>query len=200
MKGSNFESYMQHLIKYTKDRLVTVPASATSFAAGIASTTLSPHTSHKLQSLDKTFRPFKTFYDQVADDFIVTRGWDRIYIPNVIAAAFPQAIIPKNTQKAFESTRILLNTHVSKGEDYFSLKLYISHSLRLHENYKTFFALSPFYFYCPHKELHHYPLSLLIIGAKASAHNQHSFLSALYFGLFSRCWAFSQIFRISWLS
>ena len=81
MTGTIFENYIKHFIKNVKflvEKLVIVildnhkshiypSASQLCKNNGITPVTLSPHTSYKLQPLDRTvFGPFKTSYNQAA--------------------------------------------------------------------------------------------------------------------------------------
>lgn len=69
-----------------------------------------PHTSHKLQPLDRTvFGPFKRFYNKECDNWMRNNPGKRmtIYnIPGIIRNALPQAITPKNITSGFTCTGI----------------------------------------------------------------------------------------------
>lgn len=139
MTGVNFEAYMKFFINFTKcstDKPVVVildnheshiypPVLQLCKDNGITLVTLPPHTSHKLQPLDiAVFGPFKTFYNQAADDFMSTRGGERINIydiPNLVAVAFPRAFNPINIQKGFQCTGIWpLDSNTFTAEDFLS--------------------------------------------------------------------------------
>lgn len=77
---------------------------------GIVMLTIPPHTSHRLQPLDKSvYGPFKTYYNRALD------GWMRsnpsktanIYqIPGCVNDAFMSAMTPRNISSGFRSTGI----------------------------------------------------------------------------------------------
>lgn len=69
-----------------------------------------PHTSHKLQPLDRTvFGPFKRAYNNECDNWMRSNPGKRmtIYnIPGIIRNALPQAITPQNIMSGFRCTGI----------------------------------------------------------------------------------------------
>lgn len=87
--------------------------------------TLPPHTSHKLQPLDRSvFGPFKHFYNAAADDHMVTHPAEPITIydiPALAAQAYPRAFNPMNIQKGFACTGIYpFNSNMFGEEDFLS--------------------------------------------------------------------------------
>lgn len=75
---------------------------------GIIVVTFHPHTSHKMQPLDRTvFGPFKTFYDKAMADWMVTPGNQgkpvTIYeIAELVGKVYPLAFTPSNITKGFK--------------------------------------------------------------------------------------------------
>lgn len=71
---------------------------------------LPPHCSHRLQPLDVTgFGPFKTFYNQAADNWMVNHPGTPITIfeiAELIGVAFPEAFTPTNVINGFDRTRV----------------------------------------------------------------------------------------------
>lgn len=87
--------------------------------------TLPPHTSHKLQPLDRgVFGPFKRFYNAAPDDHMVTHPAEPITIydiPALAAQAYQRAFTPINLQKGFACTEIYqFNPNIFGEEDFLS--------------------------------------------------------------------------------
>lgn len=87
MTGTNFEVFLKHFIQYvkcSKENMVLIildnHESHISVASlnlakdnGIVLLTFPPHTSHKLQPLDRSvFGPFKRYYNTAADEWLLT--------------------------------------------------------------------------------------------------------------------------------
>ncbi|GFS03810.1 tigger transposable element-derived protein [Elysia marginata] len=72
--------------------------------------TLPPHCSHKLQSLDvSVFGPFKTYYTQASNDFLLNHPGQTISIHDVcglVGKAYPLAFIHKNIVSDFQKAMI----------------------------------------------------------------------------------------------
>lgn len=137
MTRENFEVFLKHFIKFSKasrehrvllvldnhDSHITPNGINLCRQNGITLLTLPPHTSHKLQPLDRTvFGPFKAYYNQVADDFMVNHPGQPMKIqdiPELVGKAFPKAFTPTNIQKGFSSTGIYpFNSSVFSDEDF----------------------------------------------------------------------------------
>lgn len=124
MTGENFEKYWDHFIKFSKcsvkDPVLVILDNHESHITptgihkckdnGITLLTLPPHTSHKLQPLDRSvFGPFKNYYNQAADNFMVNNPAQPMKIqdiPALIGHAFPKAFNLQNITKGFSCTGI----------------------------------------------------------------------------------------------
>ena len=119
-----FVKFLEHLVQQTKcssdlplllilDNLeahISLKALDIAKTNGIVMLTIPPHTSHRLQPLDKSvYDPFKTYYNRALD------GWMRsnpgktasIYqIPGCVNDAFVSAMTPQNISSGFRSTGI----------------------------------------------------------------------------------------------
>lgn len=92
---------------------------------GIILLTLPPHTSHKLQPLDRTvYGPLKTFYDNACDEWLLTHPGETITIYNIaelVGKVYPLAFTPQNIHSGFRATGIWpLNEHVFGDEEFLS--------------------------------------------------------------------------------
>lgn len=90
---------------------------------GIAILTLPPHTSHRMQPLDRTvFGPMKKFYNAAVDGWMRTNPGQTVKIWQIsllTGQAFTQATTPSNIIADFKSTGISpLNTQIFTDEDY----------------------------------------------------------------------------------
>jgi len=90
---------------------------------GIILLSFPPHTSHKLQPLDRSvYSPFKRFYNAAADSWMKSNPGKTMVIyniPSLIKAALPNAATPKNIISEFTSTGIWpFNKDVFTEEDY----------------------------------------------------------------------------------
>lgn len=107
----NHESHITYdVIKLAKDNHVKL-------------LTLPPHTSHKLQPLDKSvYGPLKTFYNESCRKFLLNNPGGRISIydiPEILGNAYPQALTPKNCVSAFTNTGICpFNRNIYGDEDF----------------------------------------------------------------------------------
>lgn len=137
MTGDNFVLFLHHFIKYTKctkdrqvlvimdnhDSHITPTGLQICKDNGIVLLTIPPHTSHKLQPLDRTvFGPFKTFLNQSGDEYMINNPAKpmSIYdIPSLIGKAFPRAFTPVNIQRGFEITGIYPFTTTNFNDDDF---------------------------------------------------------------------------------
>ena len=92
---------------------------------GVVMLTLPPHCSHKLQPLDRSvYGPFKAFYNQAANAFMINHPGQPITIHNIsqlISHAYPLAFTPKNISAGFSVPGIYpFNPDVFSEEDFLS--------------------------------------------------------------------------------
>lgn len=139
MTAENFEDYWLHFIKFSKcskrNPVLVILDNHESHISprglqmckdnGITLVTLPPHTSHKLQPLDRTvFGPFKTFYNTALTEYMVTHPAETIdiyKIPQLTATAFLRAFNPVNIQKGFKCTGIWpTDSNIFTDEDFLS--------------------------------------------------------------------------------
>ena len=124
MTTENFTAFMRHFIKCTKcsnghpvllilDNHDTHIAIETIYLAknnGVVMRTLPLHCSHKLQPLDRSvYGPFKAFYNQAANAFMVNHPGQPITIHDIsqlIGNAYPLAFTPKNITAGFRVSGI----------------------------------------------------------------------------------------------
>ncbi|XP_072383816.1 uncharacterized protein [Diabrotica undecimpunctata] len=124
MTASNFVKFLEHFQKHVKvttdnkcliimdnhNSHVTLEAITYAKEHGIILLNIPPHTSHKLQALDKSvFRPLKSFYNTACDDWMLTHPGRTITIYEVegcLAYAFPLAFTPHNIESGFRVTGI----------------------------------------------------------------------------------------------
>lgn len=124
MTCENFLLFMKHFVQFVRcskekpvlmvldnhDSHLSIPVLNFCKANGIVLVSFPPHTSHKLQPLDRTvFGPLKRYFNSAAD------GWLRsnpvkvmsIYdIPTVLKDSFSLGVSPHNIQKGFNVTGI----------------------------------------------------------------------------------------------
>nr|CAI5825039.1 unnamed protein product [Callosobruchus analis] len=134
-----FVMFMKHFIKFarpSKERPViilmdnheshiSVPAIRLAKENGVILVTLHPHTSKKMQPLDKSvFGPFKTYFNQAANEKMLTPGHIgkplTIYdIAELVGKAFPRAFTPTNIASGFKSTGFHpLNENIFSDADF----------------------------------------------------------------------------------
>ena len=92
---------------------------------GVVMLTLPPHCSHKLQPLDRSvYGPFKAFYNQTANAFMINHPGQPITIHNIsqlIGLAYPLAFTPNNISAGFSVSGIYpFNPDVFSEEDFLS--------------------------------------------------------------------------------
>ena len=77
---------------------------------GITMLTFPPHTTHRLQPLDRSvYGPFKKYVNAAMDAWMLSNPGKScsIYnIPQIVATAFPQAVTPQNIMSGFRVTGI----------------------------------------------------------------------------------------------
>lgn len=107
--------------------------------AGVILVTFNPHTTHKMQPLDRTvFGPFKTFYNKAAHDFLITPGPNgnkrsmTIYdVAAVAEKAYKQSFTPANIVKGFEVCGLFpLNTNIFPDHEFVAACAYADKSSR----------------------------------------------------------------------
>ena len=119
-----FVQYLQHLIKHTRcskehqillildnhESHVSLQAIDMAKENGIVMLTLPPHTSHKLQPLDRTvFGPFKKGYNRAADAWLRSNPGKTVTIydiPELVKEAQMISMTPRNVLSGFKSTGI----------------------------------------------------------------------------------------------
>lgn len=121
---ATFVMFMEHFIKFTRpskerpvivlmdnhESHISVPAIRLAKENGVILVTLHPHTSNKIQPLDKSvFGPFKTYFNQAANEKLMTPGHIgkplTIYdIAELVGKAFPPAFTPMNIANGFKAT------------------------------------------------------------------------------------------------
>ncbi|ENN77079.1 hypothetical protein YQE_06414, partial [Dendroctonus ponderosae] len=89
---------------------------------GVVLLTFPPHTSHKLQPLDRTvFGPYKTYYNQAMNEWMLQNPGKPItlyQIAEIVGKAYPKAFTQHNITKEFSAIGIPSNTEIF-GEDEF---------------------------------------------------------------------------------
>lgn len=132
-----FVAYLDHFIKHAKcsrdnpvllvldnhSSHITLRASIKGRENGIIIVTIHPHTSHKLQPLDRTvYGPFKTFYNRALDTWMRSNPGKVCSIYHVAAIAnqaYALAFTHQNIVSGFRSTGIFpLNRDVFGDVDY----------------------------------------------------------------------------------
>lgn len=137
MTGTDFKMFMEHFIKHTrvsKEKPVLLlldnHQSHLNIAVidlakdnGVVLLSFPPHTSHKLQPLDRSvFGPFKKFVNSSSDAWLKSNPGKTmtIYdIPSVVRQALPNAVTPKNIKSGFSVTGIWpFNKDIFTDEDF----------------------------------------------------------------------------------
>lgn len=139
MTATNFELFLKHFIKYvrcSKDSMVLmlldnhdshISVASLNLAKnnGIVLLTFPPHTSHKLQPLDRTvYGPFKKYYSSAADEWLLTHPGRPISIYDVaelVGKAYPLAFTSVNISKGFQVSGIVpLNENIFTEDEFLS--------------------------------------------------------------------------------
>lgn len=137
MTAPSFEIFLKHFIKYVRpkkesmvllildnhDSHISVASLNLAKDNGIVLLTFPPHTSHKLQPLDRTvYGPFKNFYSVAANEWMLSHPGRPISLYDVaelVGKAFPQAFTSKNICSGFKVTGIFpLNSNIFTDEDF----------------------------------------------------------------------------------
>ena len=121
---SLFVEFLQHIIAYTKcspnepillildihESHCSIEAVTLAKEKGVIMLTLPPHTSNRLQPLDKSvYGPFKAYQNQAADGWMRSHPGKKISIyelPQTINEAFLSAMTPRNIIAGFRATGI----------------------------------------------------------------------------------------------
>ena len=116
--------YLPHFIKHaiaSKERPVllimdnheshlSIDAIELAKTSGVVMLTLPPHTSHKLQPLNRTvYGPLKTYYNRAMDDLMRTNPGKRVQvynIPSLVGRAYHQGMTHGNIVSGFRCTGI----------------------------------------------------------------------------------------------
>jgi len=139
MTAENFFEVLKHLVKYSKcsfdnkillimdnhDSHLSLKGLEYCRANGIVVLTLPPHTSNKLQPLDRTvFGPFKTFFNQGATSWLLMHPAQTLSIydlPAICLQAWDRAATPTNIKSGFRCTGIMpFDRSIFKEEDFLS--------------------------------------------------------------------------------
>lgn len=120
MKEANFLDFLKHFMKYTKcskekpvlllldNHSSHLSVEGLDFCKenGVTVLTFPPHTSHKLQPLDRgVFFPFKKYINNAADSWMTSHPGKAmtIYdIPGLLSTAWPSAMTPNNILSGFK--------------------------------------------------------------------------------------------------
>eukprot|EP00064_Thunnus_orientalis_P026252 superscaffoldBa00016011_g26746 len=132
-----FVMFLEHFIHHTDcsiDHLVllildnheshiSLKAVKTAKENGVVVLTLPPHTSHRLQPLDKTvYGPLRTYYNRAMDGWMRTNPGKTATIndiPGLVKEAFMSAMTPRNIISGFKVTGIFpFNRDIFPDEDY----------------------------------------------------------------------------------
>lgn len=139
MTKENFLKYLEHFKKYSncspdnKHLIILdnhdshVNLEVINFARnnGLVLLTLPPHTSHKLQPLDRAvFGPLKTYYNAAASDWMTNNAGKNlgIYeIPGLLGQSYPKAFSPANILSGFRVSGIYpLNSNIFREDEFYS--------------------------------------------------------------------------------
>lgn len=119
-----FLEYLLHIIKNTRcspdhkillimdnhESHISLKVIDTAKANGIVLLTIPPHTSHRLQPLDRSvYGPFKAAYNRAMDGWLRSNPGKTVTIydiPSVVNEAHMSAVIPRNIVSGFQSTGI----------------------------------------------------------------------------------------------
>lgn len=134
-----FQQYLEHFITHTKptpkdpvllvldnhESHISVAAISRAKEAGVIMVTFHPHTTHKMQPLDRTvFGPFKNYYHKAMADWMVTPGNQgkpvTIYdVAELVGKAYPLSFTPSNIIKGFEITGLFpLNQNIFQDQEF----------------------------------------------------------------------------------
>lgn len=134
-----FIEYLKHFIQHTQASIenkvllildnheshISLEALNLAKSSGIHMLTFPPHTSHKLQPLDRAvFGPFKKYYNTACNEWLLTNCGKPMSIYDVaecVGKAYPQAFTPRNIYSGFSVSGIFpLNRNVFTDEEFLS--------------------------------------------------------------------------------
>lgn len=132
-----FQTFLDHLINHAKptpespilvimdnhETHISIPIIDKAKDNGIVLLTLHPHTSHKMQPLDRSvFGPYKVFYNKAAENWMLANPGKPITIYDVAGIAgkaYLQAFNPTNIIKGFEVSGLWpVNVNIFPEEDF----------------------------------------------------------------------------------
>ena len=143
MSAACFKEFIKHFIKHTKcskdrpvilildnhDSHISIETIDLSKENGVTLLMLPPHCSYKLQPLDRSvYGPFKTFYNQAENAFMVSHPGKIITIYDVaelVGKADEQTLTPRTIRSGFAASGIWPFNRDVFGEDEF-LSSYVS--------------------------------------------------------------------------
>lgn len=139
MTSDNFVKFLEHFVKHSKcsidkpcllimdnhDSHISIQALSYAKANGIHLLTIPPHTSHKLQPLDRTvYGPLKSQYNRACDDWMAHHAGKTMTIYEVaecFGKAFAKAFAVKNIVSGFQTTGIHpFNPDIFSDDDFLS--------------------------------------------------------------------------------
>jgi len=139
MTSQNFIHVLEHFVKHTRTTVdnkvllildnheshLTVEGIDFCKANGVILLTIPPHTSNKLQPLDRTiYGPFKTFYNQACEDWMNTHPGQVLSIYDLAPLcwkAYERSATPANVKAGFQSTGIFpLDRNIFSDVDFMS--------------------------------------------------------------------------------
>lgn len=137
--SEKFLEFLKHFIKHAKpsqdnkvlllmdnhESHISIQAIDLAKRSGVVMFTFPPHTSHKLQPLDRgVFGPFKKFYNAAATEWLQSHPGKPLTIYDVaeiVGQAYPRAFSPINIQAGFKTSGIWpVNQHVFGEDEYLS--------------------------------------------------------------------------------
>ncbi|KAK2726569.1 hypothetical protein QYM36_007424 [Artemia franciscana] len=124
MTGENFVVFLEHFIHHSKPIVerpalllmdnhtshVTIESLQLMKKSHIIALTFPPHTSHKLQPLDRScYGPLKAYYNAACDTWMTYNSGKSIYIyyvAELVGTTSPRALTPMNIKSGFRVTGI----------------------------------------------------------------------------------------------
>lgn len=132
-----FCEYLEHVVKHTKcsidrkillimdnhDSHISIKAVDTAKEHGIVLLTIPPHTSHRLQPLDRSvYGPFKKAYNRAIDEWLHSNPGKAVNIYNIpalVKQAQMKAFTPENIMAGFKATGICpYNRYIFTEQDF----------------------------------------------------------------------------------
>lgn len=134
-----FVDYLKHFIKHVKPNIekptllildnhethISIEALDLAKENGVVMLSFPPHTSHKLQPLDRTvFGPYKTFYNDALNGWLLSNPGKPITIydvAGVIGKAYNKAFTKENIENGFKISGIFpFNENIFKDDEFLS--------------------------------------------------------------------------------